>query len=411
MIIDKERVMSKKHIIVIGGGIAGFMAAYSASEEPDVTVTLLEKSSAILSDLNHTKVLITAAEERVNAVPLFNARGKFLHTLFKKFFYEDCTMLLDQIGVSYQQVNNKHIYTNDTSTIKDLFLNWIQEDRLSIQTDSIVQTISQHENIFTIQTNNKTYSGDAVIIATGSLLTHPYNKTLLPTHTISELSYKTTHVYYKNIHPVPFTRLPSVSVSLWIDNKKISVKRGEFICQRETLAGHTIRALSNDFIPLLDNNTSPTITVDLIPSMDHQEVDQELLRIIQNNPKETIVELIEKLLNSKAYKLFLPFLPMDTSKTLATLTTSHRKWIKQTVKELPFTLSHYRHSDIFTTAGGVSLKEINPHTLESNRTKGIYLAGTIIDIDSNDEALDRQFAFSSGYVAGKYAAGGEIYTY
>jgi predicted Rossmann fold flavoprotein len=168
------------------------------------------------------------------------------------------------------------------------------------------------------------------------------------------------------------------------------------------VSGPVILSLSRTAVACLDAKQSISLLIDLKPALDHKKLDQRLLREIQEHSKQHLKALLERLLPKSMIALFLETLEISQEKTLSEISAGERKRLRMLLKEFRLDVIGYRSFDeAIVTSGGVSIKEINPKTMESRLVKGLYLAGEIIDIDADTGGFNLQAAFSTGWLAGR----------
>ena len=155
-------------------------------------------------------------------------------------------------------------------------------------------------------------------------------------------------------------------------------------------------------VKLVDDKQKVFISIDFKPALDHAMVDQRLLREINEHGNKGFKNLLKNLLPSKLIPVFAEKLNISEEKQLNKISAEERKKLKMLLKEFQLEVTGHRSFDIaIATSGGISIKEINPQTMESKLVKGLYFAGEIIDIDADTGGFNLQAAFSTGWIAGR----------
>jgi predicted Rossmann fold flavoprotein len=202
--------------------------------------------------------------------------------------------------------------------------------------------------------------------------------------------------------------LQDVRVTAWSCGKKIGDRFGDMIFTDVGVSGPAILTLSRTVVPCLENRESVTISIDLKPAQDHPQLDRELLRAIEERGKQQVSSLLRTLVPRRMVPVFLGTLDIPEERPLSGLGSEERKKLRNLLKEFRMEIvGHRSFEDAMVTAGGVSVQEIDPRTLESRRVRGLYFAGEIIDIDGDTGGFNLQAAFSTGWVAGRAARSGD----
>ena len=144
--------------------------------------------------------------------------------------------------------------------------------------------------------------------------------------------------------------------------------------------------------------------IDLKPALTEQQLDARLLREIQGMPNKHLGSLLKKLLPQKMVSIFIARSGIKESRVLHQLTKEERCRIIKLLKDFSFSLTGTRDlTEGIVTAGGLSVKEVNPKTLAVKKVPGLFVAGELLDIDAYTGGFNLQIAFSTGYCAGQSA--------
>ena len=154
-------------------------------------------------------------------------------------------------------------------------------------------------------------------------------------------------------------------------------------------------------VNMLDAGQEVLLQIDLKPALDHRKLDQRLLREIAQHGRQTFKNMLKTLLPRKMIDLFIDKLEIDGNKQLHQISAAERKRLRLLLKALPLqVIGHDSYDHAIVTAGGVSLKEINPATMESKVTPGLYFAGEIMDVNGETGGYNLTSSWSTAYVAG-----------
>lgn len=145
--------------------------------------------------------------------------------------------------------------------------------------------------------------------------------------------------------------------------------------------------------------------IDLKPSVPAEELDKRLVREFAANSNKQFKNYAATIVPGKMHEVFPEIVGIDGNKTLNSITREERRHIVQNLKEMHFTVTGTRDfNEAIITSGGINVKEVDPHTMESRLARGLYLAGEILDVDAYTGGFNLQIAWSTGHAAGTAAA-------
>lgn len=190
-------------------------------------------------------------------------------------------------------------------------------------------------------------------------------------------------------------------------NKIIYDDFGEMLFTHFGVSGPTILSASahlvryKDIYRLLDEEKIKLV-IDLKPALTEQELETRILRDFEEFKNKEFKNSLDKLLPKKMIEEVLKLSKIEPYKKVNSITKEERRSLVQLLKNFEVTIKGFRPvEEAIITAGGVSIKEINPKTMESKLVKGLYFAGEIIDVDAYTGGFNLQIAYSTGFVAGK----------
>jgi predicted Rossmann fold flavoprotein len=199
--------------------------------------------------------------------------------------------------------------------------------------------------------------------------------------------------------------LKNAILSLWVEGKKVDEEFGDLDIMEYGLSGPIVLRLSRKIIQVLAKDSTVELICDLKPALSHQKLDARLLREVEENPRIAIIDLARRLLPKELALEMVDSLGLAAQKIISRLSADERKSIRLWLKELKFTVVRSRSWDeAIITLGGVSLKEVNPKTMESRVVKGLFFAGELLDLDGSTGGYNLQIAYSTGWLAGKSSA-------
>ena len=392
-------------VAIIGGGAAGFFTAINIAEKhPKWNITILEKSSKLLSKVKVSgggRCNVTnGRSEPSELVPFYPRGNKKLYSVFKQFSTSDMVEWLAAHGVSTHMEEDLRMFpsTNDSQTIIDCFLAQCKHYNIVIKTNWNLDQIDQQENLWRIKSPNEELSVDKVVIATGS---SPSTwKTLGNTGlriTDPVPSLFTFNLKDERIHGLMGVSFPNVSVK--ITNTKLE-ESGPMLITHWGLSGPAILKLSawgarelNQLkytFKILINYTG-----DLSPNI----VREDLLNLQGNHPKRKIANYPMYDLPKRFWEQLCTYCGIGEDTLFGEV---NKKQMNKLVEELTQGLYHVNgkstFKEEFVTSGGVKLSEIDLNTFEVKRFPGLYLAGEVLDIDALTGGFNFQACWSGGWV-------------
>jgi len=407
--------MNNFDVIVVGAGPAGLLAAGRAAEIGN-KVLILEKMRQ-----EGRKLLITG-KGRCNItndatigefITHVYPNGKFLRNAFSKFYSKDIIDLLNRYGVESTLERGGRYFpvSNSSADVLQAFLSWVHELNVKIKTGHKVEKLLVENNaIVGIQANGEKYYSENIIIATGGK-SYPatgsvgdgYQLAKQVGHTIENVipALVPLETGGKTAQSLQGLNLKNVQASVWINNKKLGEDFGEMIFTHFGLSGPIILTLSRLVVAELQNNNKVDISIDLKPALDEQKLDKRLIRDLNEHGKKKLVNIFKYWLPSTMVPVFIDILNFDPEKECHQVSAKERRKITYLLKNMRFKISNHRSfKEAIITAGGVSIKEISPKTMESKLIKGLYFAGEVIDLDAETGGYNLQIAYSTGWLAG-----------
>jgi len=199
--------------------------------------------------------------------------------------------------------------------------------------------------------------------------------------------------------------LKNIRINFQGEKSRILTDIGELLFTSTGISGPLVITYSGKVIDLLLKGEKITALIDLKPALTAEQLDNRLLREFKANSLKTIKNALKELLPLRLIKIFINSAKIDLLKKCSQITQEERKKIISLLKGFKMEIKSARPlEEGMVTRGGISLKEINPRTMESRRVKGLYFCGEMIDIDADTGGFNLQAAFSTGYLAGESAA-------
>lgn len=405
---------SKLKVVVVGGGASGMFAAGNAAER-GFDVTLIEKNEILGKKLLITGKgrcnLTNACDSVEELIENVTKNASFLYSAFYSFTNLDTINFFEKLGVKLKTERGKRVFpeSDKSHTVVDALKDYMKKNGVKIIYDTVDEILTETGKIRGARTeNNGIISCDKLILATGGL---SYQKTGSTGdglwwaedlgHTISEpiaslVPLKTVENWPMELQGVT---LKNVAVKFLDEKgKRIYEDFGEMMFAHFGITGPVILSASAHLRPM--KSEKYTLYIDLKPALEEKQLDARLLRDFNENLNKSIYNCLKNILPSRMIEIFLNICSIDSDKKVNIITKEERRKILECLKNLKITIDDYCPIEqAIITSGGVSVKEINPSTMESKIIDGLYFTGEIIDVDAYTGGFNLQIAFSTAYLA------------
>lgn len=404
--------MSK--VLVIGGGAAGMMAAYAAGMCGH-EVTLLEQNEKL-----GKKIYITGKGRCnfTNASPLEEimqavvSNPKFLYSAFYTFSNDAVMDFFENQGMPYKiERGNRAFPVSDhaSDVIRALERAMKEQDvRIHLHTQVRELLIEDDKATGVLLTDGGKIMADSLILATGGL-SYPTTGSTGDGHTMAKNS------GHKIVTPrpalVPLTTkeeyilrmqglsLKNVSLKIKDEKRVIYDAFGEMLFTHFGVSGPLVLSASSVLSRHFPREYQAYI--DLKPALSEEVLNERLLREFSERPNQHIKAVFQQLLPAKMIPVMIELSQISMDKPVNAITKEERRRLVGLFKAFPFTITGTRgFKEAIITQGGVSVKDIDPATMESKRIKDLYLVGELLDLDALTGGYNLQIAWSTGYLAG-----------
>lgn len=421
--------MSK--IIVIGGGAAGMMAAIAAAKNGH-QVHLYEKNEKLGKKIYITgkgRCNITNASDMETVFENVVTNRKFLYSAFYNLTNDDVIKFFDQSGCKTKVERGNRVFpiSDHSSDVISTLANEMKKLSVIIHFNTEVQKIlHDDDNVSGIMlSKGETVNAEAVIVATGGLsypstgstgdgyrfakeaghAVTPLNPSLVSIHLKEEWIRDLQGLSLKNINAVVTVNKPLPNVSSK-DLKKVKEGKvlyesfGELLFTHFGVSGPVILSASSYLIPYL-NLCEMKLQIDLKPALSYEQLDARILRDFEGMINKQFKNALDHLLPQKLIGVIITLSGISPEKQVNAITKEERLRLVHLIKNLTFDISRLGgYNEAVITKGGISVKEINPSTMESKRIKGLYFCGEVLDVDALTGGYNLQIAWSTGFTAG-----------
>ena len=404
----------------MGGGPSGMMAAIRAAALGQ-DVMLLEKKSTLGNKLllsGKGRCNLTNSEDLLSFLKRFSKNGDFLRDAFKKFFNQELISFFEQRGLKLKIERQLRVFPQSDRSISVLEVLENELIKVGVQVvcrAKLVDLIVSGARVkgARLENGRDILCGRIILACGGASYSFTgsdasgINIAKKLGHIIVPLRAGLIPLDVKQNYVKKLEGLTLRNIKLKFSNGKTELisEIGELIFTSTGISGPLVITLSAKVIDLLAPNKAVFVEIDLKPALSIQQLDARLLREFKLNSKKSIKNMLKELLPLRLIMVFADASGINPLKKCSQITLEEREKIISLLKGFRLDISGPRPiEEGMVTRGGVSLKEINPRSMESRLIKGLYFCGEMIDVDADTGGFNLQAAFSTGYLAGESAA-------
>jgi len=404
-----------KNLIVIGGGAAGFFCAVNAARmNPSLKVTLLEKSSKLLSKVKVSgggRCNVTHHCFDIADMSKHYPRGQhFVKKAFHRFFTTDTIQWFEERGVKIKAEKDGRMFpaSDSSQTIIDCLLREAGSVGINIRLNAEVKSIKQESEKFEVHVaGSATLTSDYLVIACGG-----YPKTSMfdwiknTGHSIEE---PVPSLFTFNMPAHPITKLMGVSTEkavIKISGTKLR-EEGPLLITHWGLSGPVVLRLSAwGARELASSNWQFTIHVNWVPDYTEQAVREKIQQYRNESAAQKIYNRNPFGLVQRLWDFFLIESGISDNTRWADLPAKDQNKLVKNLCDAEYAIKgKTTFKEEFVTAGGVKLNEVDANTMMSKKVNNLFFAGEILDVDGITGGFNFQYAWTSGWVAAKTIAG------
>lgn len=405
--------MSK--VIVIGAGAAGMFAAIQVAKKGH-PVVLLEKNEKLGKKIYITgkgRCNITNACDTEELFQNVMRNSKFLYSAFYTCSNYQVMDFFESNGLPVKTERGERVFpqSDHASDVIAVLQRVLRQEGVEIHLHTEVKRLRVEEGCVTgvVLSDNSVLGAEQVIVATGgcSYVTtgstgDGYRFAKEAGHKVTELTpalvpFEVEEPWIKELQGLS---LKNVSVRIQKNGKVLYDAFGEMLFTHYGVSGPLLLSASsvvNDYahkMPL-------EMEIDLKPALEEEQLDKRILRDFEENQNRQFKNAVQKLFPAKLIPVMISLSGISSEKKVNEITREERLHFVRLIKAFPLTLSRLRDfNEAIITRGGISVKEVNPSTMESKLVKGLYFAGEVLDLDALTGGFNLQIAWSTGYLAG-----------
>lgn len=402
-------------IVVIGGGPAGMMAAIRAAEN-GAEVTLFEKNNRLGRKLSITgkgRCNLTNIADIPEVVKNIPGNGKFLYSALKNFTTADTINFFESLGLKTKIERGGRVFPESDSATEviEVLTRKLALLNVNVQLNSkVTEIISDGKKVLGVEVGKKFFYCDRIILATGGA-SYPatgstgdgFKFAQKLGHTVTEIlpALVPLEVEEDFVKSLQGLSLKNVRVTLNADNKKVREIFGEMLFTHFGISGPIILTLSGEVAKLLHEKKFVEVVINLKPALSAEQLDARILRDFEKFKRKSIKNALVELLPNKLIPIILDLAYIVEEKKVDEVSKIERRRLVEILQNLPLTVTKTRPIDeAIVTAGGVSVKEIDPKTMQSKILQGLFIIGEVADVDGFTGGFNLQAAWAMGNAAG-----------
>ena len=397
-------------MLVIGAGAAGMMAAITAARQ-GASVTVIEKNDKIgrklyITGKGRCNVTNQCPVDEFSTHVVTNAR--FVLSALNRFSPQHTITFFEEAGVPLKVERGNRVYpvSDRSADIIDALLREAKAAGVRFITGVAVREIEKTEDGYTVRLADRELHCKQLMIATGGVsysgtgsTGDGYRFATNLGHTIVPPVAACVGIRCAGTTDFAGLSLKNVEVSIHKGGKKLTERFGEMLYTHTGVSGPVIMVMSS-YVNRTDFRDM-TLRIDMKPALDEATLDRRLIADLSVSPKKQLVHVVEGYLPKALVPEWLRRAGVNARKTAAEITKEERTRLVATLKAFTYPIQGLEPIEgAIVTAGGVSVKEINPKTFESKLCKGLYFGGEVMDVDCLTGGYNLQVAFATGYCAG-----------
>ena len=405
-------------VLVVGGGPAGMMAAIQAAKQGN-TVTLLEQNEKLGKKLFITGKGRCNVTNDCDVTELFDSvvsNKKFLYSAFYSFSNQDVKDFFEEQGLRLKVERGRRVFpaSDKSSDVIKALGNALKKLEVKIRLRTRVdKVLTENDIVCGVRlSDGECLNADKVILATGGI---SYKSTgsdgsgLVMAeklgHQVTKLrpglvGMCTKEAWVRDMQGLTLKNV-AVSIGKKQGKKPLYEDFGELLFTHYGVSGPMILSASSRLGDELEKEDL-YIKIDLKPALSKEQLDSRILRDFEERKNADLSNAMVHLLPKSMIPVMLHVCGLDPAKKVNEVTRGEREQLVKGMKEFPLTINGLRDiQEAIITRGGVSVKEVDPSTMESKIVKNLYLAGEMLDLDALTGGYNLQIAWSTGYLAGQ----------
>lgn len=415
-----KRETDVRRVAVIGAGAAGMMAAVTAAEA-GAEVTLFERNDRVGKKLRITgkgRCNVTNNCDNNEFLTNVPTNPRFLYASLSRFSTADTMAFFEDAGVPLKTERGKRVFpvSDRAADIVSAMEKRCREAGVQIVHRRVRGLMVEEGRVCGIRYGETEEEFDAVIVCTGGRsysmtgsdgdgyrfateaghTVTPLHPSLVPLVAEGKLCASLQGLSLKNV---------SLTIKLAQSGKAVYEDFGEMLFTHYGLTGPLVLSASAHLSDIAPGKYEAYI--DLKPALDEKTLDARILSDFSKYQNRDLINALDDLLPQKMIAPYIGLCGIDPRKKVNSITREERETMVRVLKGIRVKLTGFRPiEEAIVTRGGVSVKEVDPKTMQSKLVEGLYFAGEVLDVDAYTGGFNLQIAFSTATVAGTSAAWG-----
>jgi hypothetical protein len=337
---------------------------------------------------------------------------RFMYSAFSAFNSQDTMNFFEELGVPLKTERGNRVFPVSDNAEDIVHALGREMKRLGVKIihERVKRLIVKDGACTGVVTESGEYNSGSVLIASGGK-SYPntgstgdgYRMAESVGHTITELKPSLVPLTSPDRYCAEMMGLSlrNVTLSLYDGDKCIYSELGEMLFTHFGVSGPLVLSASSHIRKISPDKCR--LLIDLKPALSPEQLDARIQRDFAENINRDFINAIRKLLPAKLIPVIVRLSGISPEQKINGITKEQRLSFGKLIKAFPVNISGFRPIDeAIITSGGVSVKEINPKTMESKLVSGLFFAGEVIDVDAYTGGFNLQIAFSTGYSAALY---------
>ena len=408
-------------VIVIGAGPAGMTAAAAVAEQ-GARVLILERNEKAGRKLAITGKgrcnLTNTADERTTQEQMVS-NPKFILSALHRYSHMDVMERIEALGVPLKVERGGRVFPQSDKAfdIVDALVKDCRIHGVRMLFEQTVTAVRQTDKGFHVQTAKDQFEGRTVLLATGGITYPSTGSTGFGYEAARTMGHTTVPSFGGLVPLVTKESWPGALMGLSLRNVGVKVTQkgktlftdfGEMLFTHFGISGPVVLSASSRLRPFLRRQGAETYSqaepmifhIDLKPALDAETLERRVTRDLEKYAKKQLIHAMEDLLPRSLIPVVLEQAGLEEQTRADQLSKTKIRSLAATLKDLPLTIQDTRPvTEAIITQGGITVKEIDPKTMESKIVPGLFFAGEVIDVDALTGGFNLQIAFSTGRAA------------
>lgn len=402
-------------VIIVGGGASGLMASVGiATNNKNVKILIIEKNEKIGKKIYITgkgRCNVTNNSDSQNIIENIVHNSKFLYSAINKCNPTFVMNFFESNGCKLKTERGNRVFpvSEKASDVIKVFNQFIVKNNINLRLKCTVVGVIYDDDIYIIKLNTgEVISCKFLVIATGGM-SYPltgstgdgYKFAKIFGHSIAKLKPALCGFKCANIDELNLLTLKNIELKVVSNNKLLFKKFGDITFYKNLISGPLCLTASS----MLNDYSSFKLVVDLKPNVSDNEFKERYYKVYNENINNSVLDFLSNFMPFKMCEYIIKLQKIEKYDKVKTIPNDAIKAFLSKIKALEF--DNVKLDDIekgIVTAGGVSVKEINPNSMESKLNKNLFFVGEVLDLDAFTGGYNMQIAFTTGYVCGQYIA-------